>query len=682
MQITKWPLSIVIMLTLSISIFAIFPQTAFAADNNSPKDLSITAYNVWCNGERFASDNLTIVCGDGTAVYDPGAATLTLTNATIDAGCDIPGDIAITFCESGIFTLVDLHIVLIGNNFIEDTEGMGIDAYAFTADEYWDRIVSDIQISGGGTLTITETAMFDGYGIYTNGALAIDDVTLYINSRATGIWAGSALSVTNSLIIVTTGDRRWYYGIAVREGSALFDGSVLVGNIQPLIEYGWPLETSFIVLHDTGFDYSLINGGLIIAYNPEIGPFTEGTDASISSEPDGVACWAVLEDKHGIVYSNGDLTGFAYIPGVTVIPSEIGPDPGDLTIEFVEPSVNNSYLSWDVTNNTETTMTFTAQSSGQAKNVRYTVGAGATLQIRTAKVPGENKMTISWDTNAGVVTAESFAVDYTIQSLNAKFDNAPNKNYHDWTIENPNGFRVTYQWTVLETGAGAQKSLDLGVNNLRILSPQMDNYTLVISWSDEYGVSHNLTLSGPGGSGLPEADALSISFVESSINLGTLSWNITNNSNAAVAFTAKASGQTNSVSYTIGADATLQLRAAKIPGENKMTISWNSYTGIKTAESFALDYTVKHLSVEFDRAPNKNYHDWIVENPNGFRVAYQCTVLETGASIQKSVDPGVNNLRILAPQLDSYTIVITWNDEYGNTHSLHTNKATDAILTH
>lgn len=350
--------------------------------------------------------------------------------------------------------------------------------------------------------------------------------------------------------------------------------------------------------------------------------------------------------------------------------------PDAISISFVESSKSLGFLSWDVTNISDAAVPFTSQASGQANSAKHIIGAGATIQLRAAKVPGENKMAISWDTDTGLKTAVSFALDFTVQPLIAAFDIAPNKNYHDWIVENPNDFRISYQYTILETGISAQKSTDPGVGSLRILSPQMNNYTMLISWNDEYGIQQSLRVRyGPEGPGLPIDNTLSISFVESSKSLGYLSWDVINSGDTAVTFTSLASGQTSSARHAVEAGATLQLRAVKVPGENKMEISWDTDAGIQTVESFAVDYIVKPINAGFDNEPNKNYHDWIVENPNDFRVAYQYTVLETGASGQKSIDTGSGNLRILSPQLDNYTILFTWNDEYGQTQSKTIRKA-------
>jgi len=277
-----------------IKFFILTCCLAFAAGAQAQ-----TNYDVWCNGERFTSEHLTVTCGEGTAVYDPATSTLTLTNVTISTGCAIPDDIVTTYCESGIFTLVNLNVVLIGDNIIEDTGGTGIDTYGITLD--WDIIEYDIHLSGSGTLTITETAQWDGYGIYVTGSLVIDGVTLYFNTSRASMSVGVAATIKNSVIIIANSTSEGY-GIFLSDvaGDILIDGSVIIGHVQPI--------SNFVKIN-----YVLANNGMIITYDPEAAPFTEGTVESILSDPEDVAVWAVSESSD-----------FVSIPGVTVIPIDGG----------------------------------------------------------------------------------------------------------------------------------------------------------------------------------------------------------------------------------------------------------------------------------------------------------------------------------------------------------------------
>ena len=273
-----------------------------------------TEYNVWCNGERFTSEKLTITCGEGTAVYEPSTSTLTLNNATISNGCVIPDDLAFTYCNSGIFTLENLNVLLMGNNNIEDTGGTGIDSYGSSSNV-------NISISGSGSLSITETAPYDGYGIYCTGNLSIDGVTMHINSSCTGLWAESSTTISNSKIVIMNSQDN-YYGMVVNNGGATIDGSIIISNKQPLTGN----SSGCFYLLDGNSVYVLSNNSMVLTYNKTITTVEEGDNDGIISDPAGVAVWDIVGGKMGIAYENGGINGFEEISGVTINPGS-GTDP-------------------------------------------------------------------------------------------------------------------------------------------------------------------------------------------------------------------------------------------------------------------------------------------------------------------------------------------------------------------
>ena len=91
-------------------------------------------YDLYVNGERFTSDNLTIECGEGTATYDPATHTLTLDNASITNAIGSGG------IYSGLTG--DLTIALQGSNSITFDDNMGIMA------------AGNVEITGPGSLEI------------------------------------------------------------------------------------------------------------------------------------------------------------------------------------------------------------------------------------------------------------------------------------------------------------------------------------------------------------------------------------------------------------------------------------------------------------------------------------------------------------------------------------------------
>ena len=95
-------LSVIISISMLVSVCAA-GITAYAEES----------YGLYVNGSQFTSDNLSITCGEGTAVYEPSTSTLTLTNATMSnaSGGGLYGVI-----NSNI---PDLTIHLVGENVID-----------------------------------------------------------------------------------------------------------------------------------------------------------------------------------------------------------------------------------------------------------------------------------------------------------------------------------------------------------------------------------------------------------------------------------------------------------------------------------------------------------------------------------------------------------------------------------
>ena len=129
---------------------AMLPAMAFA---------ETAQYNLFVNGEQFTSDNLTIACGEGTATYDPGAQTLTLSNASITNAVDYGGiDSKLTG---------DLNIVLRGENHITFDDNFGIKA------------AGNIEFSGLGSLAINVAGETKD-GISAAGNVSVHGTTLNI----------------------------------------------------------------------------------------------------------------------------------------------------------------------------------------------------------------------------------------------------------------------------------------------------------------------------------------------------------------------------------------------------------------------------------------------------------------------------------------------------------------------
>ncbi|NLW69607.1 MAG: hypothetical protein GX061_00765 [Eubacteriaceae bacterium] len=208
------------LLLCACMIMLTLPTAAFAA----------AEYDLWVNNERFTDGKLSVVCGSGTAVYDPAENKLTLNDATITQGYEYSeyGDAA------GIYIKIDgLTIELKGDNFINDTApGSTITADAISTyeiDPSYACIRHDLTVVGLGKLTIDVNAQWYGYGIYCTGDLTLDKVTLDIASSATAIWTQWDMNILNSDIDieVLTG----YFGILTNAGGSAAAGDTGGGII-------------------------------------------------------------------------------------------------------------------------------------------------------------------------------------------------------------------------------------------------------------------------------------------------------------------------------------------------------------------------------------------------------------------------------------------------------------------
>ena len=158
-----------------VMVVGLLPTVAFAAEN----------YGLYVNGEQFTSEKLSIVCGEGTAAYDPNTKTLSLNNAVITNGGKSDEN-----PKYGIRVVgdTDLTIKLSGTNSITLANGGGIfadgssDNYniigggKLTIDVKWDALYTlngNISISEGAELDI-KSAEGSGITSYNKGKISID----------------------------------------------------------------------------------------------------------------------------------------------------------------------------------------------------------------------------------------------------------------------------------------------------------------------------------------------------------------------------------------------------------------------------------------------------------------------------------------------------------------------------
>lgn len=147
-------------------------------------DVHAQTNEIWVNGTNIitAASN-TVQCGVGTAVYNPTAQTLTLTNAVINAGG--PDTAPLYGINVGIRTNCNLNIVLVGENVIGDGENTALGGGIMTD--------GTLHISGSGKLSINISRQVDPAtthdAIDAKGAVSIKDAALTIKD-----WAANRFS--------------------------------------------------------------------------------------------------------------------------------------------------------------------------------------------------------------------------------------------------------------------------------------------------------------------------------------------------------------------------------------------------------------------------------------------------------------------------------------------------------
>lgn len=145
------------------------------------------------------AENYTVQCGNGTAVYDPDAGTLTLTNAAL----------SVETLNKGIINVPEntpLNLVLAGTNTITGNS-FSTPVHAF----------SDLTISGSGNLTIKTS------GRDTDGIVATDS-NLTID--------GTAVTITSENACAIISDRNVIIKDSAVEAQGKYCGFNVLGNMS------------------------------------------------------------------------------------------------------------------------------------------------------------------------------------------------------------------------------------------------------------------------------------------------------------------------------------------------------------------------------------------------------------------------------------------------------------------
>lgn len=239
-------------------------------------------YDLYVNGERFTSDNLTIECGEGTATYDPATQTLALNNASITNAIDyggihskLTGDLAITLQGSNSITFDDnMGIMAAGNIEITGPGNLAINVDGETKD--------GISVTGNGNVSVRETSLAvnapGGIGIASDGTVSFDNAQVKSAALYAGIDAINLIIENGSVVdISATEDRCNAAFISARGGATggnirISSSNVVAKSVFPGLFAGDNLTISGASVQSTSNAAAALwaRGDLIISGNAHV----------------------------------------------------------------------------------------------------------------------------------------------------------------------------------------------------------------------------------------------------------------------------------------------------------------------------------------------------------------------------------------------------------------------------
>lgn len=239
-------------------------------------------YDLYVNGERFTSDNLTIECGEGTATYDPATQTLALNNASITNAIDyggihskLTGDLTIALQGNNSITLDDnMGIMAAGNIEITGPGNLAINVDGETKD--------GISVTGNGNVSVRETSLAvnapGGIGIASDGTVSFDNAQVKSAALYAGIDAINLIIENGSVVdISATEDRCNAAFISARGGATggnirISSSNVVAKSVFPGLFAGDNLTISGASVQSTSNTAAALwaRGDLIISGNAHV----------------------------------------------------------------------------------------------------------------------------------------------------------------------------------------------------------------------------------------------------------------------------------------------------------------------------------------------------------------------------------------------------------------------------
>ena len=371
----------------------------------------------------------------------------------------------------------------------------------------------------------------------------------------------------------------------------------------------------------------------------------------------------------------------------------------DLVVRFVS-APNKNYTDWEIYNPNSYKVTADWFCEEKEKSGSVTVGAEATVGFRT--MTGDSSLVITWLNEDGEKlqitvpyggqsesaipvapaavpeAAPAIAVPEPVKptDLSARFVSAPNKNYSDWEIYNPNPFKITADWFCEEKDRSG--SVTIAAEATAGFRTMTGDSTLVITWLDEFGKKMLITVPY-GGQSLaaipaaslasalaepePEPVLFTVEFVESTAGSANIQWILVNDTDGPL--------ECNVILPGMSSERTMQMKpgentitAQKIFGENDLVVNWLNKAGVpQTMTVPGVNFVTIDLFVRFVSAPNKNYTDWEIYNPNPFKITADWSCEEKDRS--GSISLGAEATAGFRTMTGDSPLVVTWLNVFG-----------------
>ena len=210
----------------------------------------------------------------------------------------------------------------------------------------------------------------------------------------------------------------------------------------------------------------------------------------------------VERDRYPVVMKDTPVAKPAPEPGYKPAGSSAA---NDLFARFVT-APNKNYTDWEIYNPNQYKVKADWFCEEKERSGTVTIGAKAAVEFRT--MTGDSPLVITWLDEAskkmmitvpyggqsGAAVPGDIAIPDPGSSVNisAKFVTAPNKNYTDWEVYNPNLFKMKVDWICEDKDRSG--SLTVGAEATAEFRTMTGDSPLVITWINESGEKMMITV--------------------------------------------------------------------------------------------------------------------------------------------------------------------------------------------